>query len=118
MQEFMRKIPRISALTARECPENDAFSGRIFERIGKNIAGFLKEFCGIYGRILRDFFVEKIKKFISPISFFFYFLPPLYFFTFLILFYLPNNFSNTLPIFSYERFLKDIFRLDSANSNP
>lgn len=86
MQEFMRKIPRISALTARECLENDAFSGRIFERIGTNITGFLKESCWIYGRILRDFFVEKIKKFISPISFFFYFPPPF------ILFYFSNTF--------------------------
>ena len=83
-------------------------SGRIFTRFWKNLAGFLNDSCGIFERILRDFFDEKKSKILFFPLFFFYFFFPLIFF--LIFYY----FSNTLPIF----FMNDSQRTFSSQILP
>ena len=98
MKDLVRKSARILPLTARHWSENTVFSGLVSARILNESRRILNETCGIYERISRDFLMKKIKNFIFP-TFFLFFYPFNFFLSYI-------NFFYTLPIFFMNESLR------------
>jgi hypothetical protein len=95
--------------TRRNLERNWKDIERILRELWTNRTGFWKNLAGFFNR-------KKSKKYFYIHTVFYLFLFWAFFLV-LIYFFMKLIFSNTLPNFCYERFLKEIFHPDSANSN-